>query len=348
MVEPLPGWRALSQGRRGTSRGAWGCAWRWVPLAMLLVIAPQTWAGSDAAPPRTPLRLMLAWQPQAQFAGYYVALEQGFYREAGVELTILSADRGRSALTALRAGEVDLAVVWLAAAIRARAEGTPLVNVAQLLPRSSVVLIARASSGVQRLSDLGGRRVGVWRGDAALPVEALLRKQNLEVERVPQSTTINLFLRGGVEAMSGMLYNEYHLLIDAGLEPEAVMMFPLAAHGIDIPEDGLYALERTAREQFSAIAAFVAATRRGWQQAFADPEGALDIVLRRQRAEYVPANRSHQRWMLEQIRAVMGEPGENGWDWRLGREDVERVARLMQRLEMIDAVPSDIERLMLE
>ncbi|MBK5941126.1 hypothetical protein CCR96_18075 [Halochromatium roseum] len=348
MVEPLPGWRALSQGGRGMSRGALGCAWRWVPLAMLLVIAPQIWAGSDATAPLTPLRLMLAWQPQAQFAGYYVALEQGFYREAGIELTILSADRGRSALAALRAGEVDLAVVWLAAAIRARAEGTPLVNVAQLLPRSSVVLIARVSSGVQRLSDLGGRRVGVWRGDAALPVEALLRKQNLEVERVPQSTTINLFLRGGVEAMSGMLYNEYHWLIDAGLEPEEVMVFPLAEHGIDFPEDGLYVLEQTRREKSAVIAAFVAATRRGWQQAFADPEGALDIVLRRQRAEYVPANRSHQRWMLEQIRAVMGEPGENGWDWRLGREDVERVARLMQRLEMIDAVPSDIERLMLE
>lgn len=338
MVELLHGWRVLS-------RRAFGCAWRWAPLVMLLFIVPQTRAGSDAVVPPTPLLLMLAWQPQAQFAGYYVALEHGFYHEAGIELTILSADRGRSALAALRAGEVDLAVAWLAAAIKARADGAPLVNVAQLLPRSSVVLITRVSSGVHRLSDLGGRRVGMWMGDAALPVEALLREQNLEVERVPQSTTINLFLRGGVEAMSGMLYNEYHLLIDAGPEPEEVMVFPLAEHGIDFPEDGLYVLEQTQREKSAVIAAFVAATRRGWEQAFADPEGALDLVLRRQRAEYVPANRTHQRWMLEQIRAAMGEPGENGWDWRLHREDVERVGDLLQRLDMIDAVPSDIERL---
>jgi NitT/TauT family transport system substrate-binding protein len=191
--------------------------------------------------------------------------------------------------------------------------------------RSSVVLIARAGSNVRRLSDLDGRRVGVWRSEPSLPVEALLRTQALEVKRVPQSQTVNLFLRGGVEAMSGMLYNEYHLLIDAGLEPEALTVFRLSEYGIDFPEDGLYVLERTRREKSAAIAAFVAATRRGWEQVFADPEGALDLVLEHQRTAHVPANRTHQHWMLEQIRAVMGEPGEHGWDWRLYPEDVERV-----------------------
>lgn len=311
-------------------------------LLIMLLIAPPTWAETEHREPEaapTPLRLMLAWQPQAQFAGYYVAHAQGFYREAGIEACLLNMDDALSPLAALRAGEVDLAVLWLSTAIKARAEGVPLVNVAQLFQRSSVVLIARSGSGVRRLSDLNDRRVGIWMGDPALPVEALLRTQELEAKRVPQSQTVNLFLRGGVEAMSGMLYNEYHLLLDAGLEPEELTLFRLSEYGIDFPEDGLYALEQTRRKKSAAIAAFVAATRRGWEQAFADPEAALDLVLQHQRAERIPANRAHQRWMLEQIRQVMGEPGEYGWDWQLRSADVERVGEALRRLNMIEAMP---------
>lgn len=341
VVERRFGWRLLS-GRLGRSARSWSLA------ALSLLIAPPIWAETESSAPAatlTPLRLMLAWQPQAQFAGYYVAQARGFYREAGIEASILSMGHVRSPRAALEAGEVDLAVLWLSAAIAARAEGVPLVNVAQLFQRSSVVLIARSGSNVHRLSDLDGRRVGVWQNEPSLPVEALLRTQGLKVKRVPQSQTVNLFLRGGVEAMSGMLYNEHHLLIDAGLESEALTVFRLSDYGIDFPEDGLYVLEQTQREKSAAIAAFVAATRRGWEQAFADPEEALDLVLQHQRAAHVPANRIHQRWMLEQIRAAMGEPGEQGWDWRLHPEDVERVGEALQRLEMIDTMPADIERL---
>lgn len=341
VVERRPGWRLLS-GRIGRSVRSWSLA------TLCLLIASPIWAETESAAPATaltPLRLMLAWQPQAQFAGYYVAQARGFYREAGIEASLLSMGHAHSPRAALEAGEVDLAVLWLSTAIEARAEGVHLVNVAQLFQRSSVVLIARSGSNVRLLSDLDGRRVGVWRNEPSLPVEALLRTRGLEVRRVPQSQTVNLFLRGGVEAMSGMLYNEYHLLIDAGLEPEALTVFRLSEYGIDFPEDGLYVLEQTQREKSAAIAGFVAATRRGWEQAFADPEAALDLVLQHQRAAHVPANRIHQRWMLEQIRAVMGEPGEQGWDWRLHPEDAERVGETLLRLEMIDALPAGIERL---
>lgn len=339
MVERSAARRILSV-RLGHAVRSWSLA------ALTLLIAPLPWAETESplpSTPLTPLRLMLAWQPQAQFAGYYVAQAHGFYREAGIEAGILSLGHVHSPRTALETGEADLAVLWLSTAIKARAEGVPLINVAQLFQHSSVVLIARTSSNVRRLSDLDGRRVGVWRNEPSLPVEALLRTQGLEVKRVPQSQTVNLFLRGGVEAMSGMLYNEYHLLINAGLEPEELTVFRLSEQGIDFPEDGLYVLEQTQREKSAAIAAFVSATRRGWEQAFADPESALDLVIQHRRAAHIPANRTHQRWMLEQLRAVMGAPGEAGWDWGLHRTDVERVGEALQRLEMIDAMPADIE-----
>lgn len=320
-------------------------------VALIVLIAWHGWAAdtavpsADQAPEPVRLRLMLAWQPQAQFAGYYLARERGFYRAAGIEAEILGGGPERSPLAALRSGEADLAILWLATAIKARAAGVPLVNVAQVLPRSSLVLVARADSGIQGLDDLEGRRVAVWRGDTGLAVEALLRAHRLAVRRIPQSSTVNLFLRGAVDVMSATLYNEYHLLLDAGLEPEDLRVVRLADGGIDFPEDGLYVLEDTWRERRAPIEAFIAATRSGWEEAFADPEAAVDVVLRYQRAARIPANRIHQRWMLAQMRAAMGEPGPGGWEWQLSAEDLERVARTLYRLDLIADLPADLDRL---
>jgi ABC-type nitrate/sulfonate/bicarbonate transport system substrate-binding protein len=126
----LPGALPLSREPQRAVRG-------WSLLVIMLLIVPPTWAETEHTEPEaapTPLRLMLAWQPQAQFAGYYVAQARGFYREAGIEASILSMGHVHSPRAALEAGEVDLAVLWLSTAIKARAEGVPLVNVAQLFP----------------------------------------------------------------------------------------------------------------------------------------------------------------------------------------------------------------------
>lgn len=311
-------------------------------LSLCICIAASTSAETNTAPPLTPLSLMLAWQPQAQFAGYYVAQSHGFYREAGIDVTLLSQGDVRSPLAALRDGEVDLAILWLPTAVKARAEGVPLVNIAQLLQHASVLLIARTHANIKHLSDLTNQRVGVWMGDPALPIEAVLRAHTLNVKRVPQSQTVNLFLRGGVEAMSGMLYNEYHLLLNAGLEPEELTVFRLSDYGIDCPEDGIYVLEQAHHHKSAAITAFVAATRRGWKQVAADPAGAVDLVLQYQRAARIPANRAHQRWMLEHILSVMEK---TNWDWQLHRTDVERISAMLQRLKIIDAMPAELEKL---
>ncbi|EXJ15672.1 ABC transporter substrate-binding protein [Imhoffiella purpurea] len=292
-------------------------------------------AGQDAT--LVPLSLMLGAHPKARFAGYYLAKELGYYREAGIELRIEQAASGRSPLEALREGRADIALLWLPTAVQARAEGVPLVNLAQILRHSSLVIIARASSGVRAVSDLDGRRLGIPVDERRLPVEILRRKMGLGFTSVPQSASVNLFLRGGVEAVAGLWSDDYHLLLNAGLDPEDLAVLPLTELGVDLPEDGLYALESTRNQRSGPLAAFLTATRRGWEAAAEDPASALDLVLGIQRAARIPANRAHERWMLGLMLDALGPSSPDGWDWRLKREELARARDLLSETGLLDA-----------
>ena len=116
--------------------------------------------------------LALLWSPQAQFAGYYVALEKGIYRKHGIDLTIVPGGPGRSPAEELRDGRADFAVLWLSGALRRRDAGTPLINITQIVQRSSIVLVARKSAGISVVADLAGQKVGLWDGDLGIPARA--------------------------------------------------------------------------------------------------------------------------------------------------------------------------------
>ncbi len=138
---------------------------------------------------------------------------------------------------------------------------------------------------------------------------AFFRKYHLQVREVPQSATLNLFLRGGVEVASAMWYNEYHQILNAGVNPEELTTFFLADHGMNFPEDGIYCLEDTAKQHPESCRAFVAASLEGWRYAFAHPDEALDIVMQYVQAANVATDRVHQKWMLEQMREIIQAAG---------------------------------------
>ena len=133
-------------------------------LLLLFVIAT---AALPAAASETPLKkvsLALLWSPQAQFAGYYVALDKGIYAKHGMELKILAGGPGHSPVQTLNNGTADFAILWLTTALQQRAAGIKLVNVAQLVQKSSMMLISRKSSGIKTVADMNGRKVGLWGG----------------------------------------------------------------------------------------------------------------------------------------------------------------------------------------
>ncbi|WP_235185943.1 ABC transporter substrate-binding protein [Methylomarinum vadi] len=283
--------------------------------------------------------LMPLWEPQAQFAGYYVAFDKGLYAKHGIDLTILRAGPGHSPVDALKKGAADFAILWLTSALRHRAAGIPLVNLAQTNQRSSMLLIAKKTSGIDTIADMDGKKVGLWEGDVSIPPRALFARHHIKIHAVRQSHTVNLFLRGGIDVTSAMWFNEYHTIINSGIDPEELNVFFLRDRGMNLLEDGIYALQNTVSHDPELAAAFVEASLQGWRYAFAHPDEALDIVINYMHEAHLPANRVHQRWMLERMRDLMMPADTQTKLGELREQDYVAVGRTMQEQGLIDDYP---------
>jgi NitT/TauT family transport system substrate-binding protein len=307
-------------------------------LVPLLSALPCSAAHAEGLPKAA---LVLQWQPQAQFAGFYVARAKGFYREAGVDLTIIPGGPDVVASKLLASGRAQFATMFLATGIERRADGMPLVNLAQLVQHSALMLITRASSGIKSPADLSGRRVGLWDNEFGLQPRALFQRLGITPTIVPQSNTLSLFLLGGVDAASGMWYNEYHQLLASGLDPAEMTVFFYRDLGLNFPEDGIYALESTLKADPGLCRAVVEASLRGWKYAFEHPDEAIGLVLAEMRAAHLPTSTAHQRFMLARMRDVMlGRPQDPPrTPGRLEREDFARVVQALDAQGLLHSRP---------
>ncbi len=305
-------------------------------VAAAVVIFPACGRAADV--PLKKVSCALLWKPQAQFAGYIVAVEKGFYRQRGLDVTLVPGGANDPSLEALKNKKTDFCIAWLVSAVQRRAAGVALVNVGQVVQRSALMLISRRSSGILKPQDMQGRKVSLWEGDLRIQPEAYFRRTGVTAEIVPQSYTVNLFLRGGVDAVSAMWYNEYDTIINSGLDPEELVTFFFSDLGMNFPEDGIYCLEETLDKDPAGAAAFVAASFDGWQYAFDHPDEAVDIVLARMREAHLPANRVHQRWMLSKMKDLImpDDPAPAG---TLVQNDFDRVAEELLRGGLIEAIP---------
>lgn len=281
--------------------------WAMRHVVAVLVLALHGPATAVAAH-LTPVTFVPQWLPQAQFAGYYVAAHKGFYRDRRLDVTIRTGGPDRPAVDALTTGAADCASLWMTTALRLIDRGIAVVQVAQLAQRTGLVVVARQSSGIRTPADLNGKRMAVWDGELRIGPEAFVRRHQLTVRMIPVGSSLSLFLRNGVDATTAMLYNEYHTLLSAGLNPEELTVVDPADHGIALPEDGIYCAATLRERSPDVVAAFVAASLDGWQYAFTHPEEALDIVLAVMRDAHVPANRVHQRWMLARMQDLVDPP----------------------------------------
>jgi NitT/TauT family transport system substrate-binding protein len=291
--------------------------------------------------PLMPATFLPQWTPQAQFAGYFVAFEKGFYRNHGIDLKILQGGPDRQASQFLQDGKADFATLWLSTALQLRDRGLPIVNVSQVVQRSALMLVAKKSSGIREPADLNGKKVAVWDGDFRLQPEAFFKKYRLSVEIVPLGSSINIFLRDGVAVTMATWYNEYKTILNSGLDPDELVTFFFDQYDLNFPEDGIYCLEATFERRPALVSGFVAASWEGWDYAFTHPDEALDIVMRSMAAAHLPANRVSQRWMLNRMKDLMIRRDDEVSPTRtLSQADYERVARLLRDDGWIDHAPS--------
>ncbi len=266
-------------------------------LLLILGLAVTTTA-VVAAEPLTPLNLALQWKPQSQFAGFYLARDKGFYRDAGLNVTLLHGSSRRSALSMLEDGQADLATAFLVDALSTSPDSSLIV---QLVRRSNLMLIGWKEKGINDVASLDKQKVSHWENASSLSFTLFFAQNGVHPQIIPQYYSIKLFLQRGVSACAAMEYNEYHLLAQAGIDPDQITTFKMRDYGLGSPEDGLYAKTDWIDRHRETALAIRRATLAGWEYARDHPEEALDIVIAEAHRAKLPANRPHERWMLRHI-----------------------------------------------
>jgi NitT/TauT family transport system substrate-binding protein len=233
--------------------------------------------------------LQLKWVTQAQFAGYYVALDQGFYEEENLDVTILPGGPDIAPPQVIAGGGADVIVEWMPAALAAREGGLPLVNIAQPFAASGMMLTCWADTGIAEPADLANRTLGVWFFGNEYPFLSWMSqlgistdgKSETGVEVLKQGFNVDPLLQRQADCISTMTYNEYWQVIDAGVTPEELVTFKYEDQGVATLEDGLYVLEENLQDPafVDKMSRFVRASMRGWEWAAANPDAAAEIVL---------------------------------------------------------------------
>jgi NitT/TauT family transport system substrate-binding protein len=254
----------------------------------LAVAALAAGLGATTAQAEDKLTLQLKWVTQGQFAGYYVAKDKGFYKEAGLDVTIKPGGPDIAPPQIIAGGGADVIIEWMPAALAAREKGVPLVNIAQPFKRSGMMLTCRKETGIKSPADLKGKTLGVWFYGNEYPFMAWMSKLGYKtdgsadgVKVVKQGFNVDPLIQKQAACISTMTYNEYWQVIDAGIKADDLVTFKYADQGVATLEDGLYALEpKLADAKFvEKLAKFVKASMKGWDWARANPEAAAKIVL---------------------------------------------------------------------
>lgn len=238
------------------------------------------------------------WTPQSQFAGYYAALANGYYADAGLEVTFEHPTTSYSSVSMLKDGTADIITCELIQAMMTSDHDTKLVNLLQTTQHSTLVLISRAKD-VKDLPDLAECRIGTWKvGFSEIP-HMIDEEQLLDIKWIKTTNPLNLYIAGAIDATLAKSYNELILFSMSGITPGSILHF--SDLGYDFPEDGLYVTEDYYKSHPQECRLFAEASRKGWEWVRNNREQALEIVMKYVKEANVPTNRYNQKWMLEAI-----------------------------------------------
>ncbi len=271
-----------------------------------LLLAAGTAAAADA------VTIQLKWVTQAQFAGYYVAQDKGFYEEADLDVTIKPGGPDIAPPQVIAGGGADVIIDWMPSALASREKGVPLVNIAQVFEKSGMMLTCRKDSGIKSPKDFPGHTLGVWFFGNEYPFLSWMAKLGIPTEGgndgvtvLKQGFNVDPILQKQAACVSTMTYNEYWQIIDAGLTQDDLIVYKYEDQGVATLEDGLYVLEDSLKDAafVDKMARFVKASMKGWEYARAHPDEAAEIVLENDATG--AQTEKHQKRMVREINKLV-------------------------------------------
>ncbi len=265
-------------------------------------------ASAGAAQAQDAVTLQLKWVTQAQFAGYYVAQEKGYYADENLDVTILPGGPDIAPPQVLAGGGADVMVDWMPSALSAREKGLPLVNIAQPFDASGLMLTCWKDTGIEGPEDFRGRTIGVWFFGNEYPFLSWMSQEGIPTDAsddgitvLKQGFNVDPLLQRQADCISTMTYNEYGQVLDAGVSEDELVTFKYEDQGVATLEDGLYVLEQNLEDPafVDKMVRFVRASMKGWKYAEEHPEEAAEIVLENDATG--AQTEAHQVYMMGEV-----------------------------------------------
>jgi NitT/TauT family transport system substrate-binding protein len=290
-------------------------------LASLLLLTacgtadtPSTPAPGGSGGALTPIKLQLQWFFQAQFGGYIAAVDQGFYKEQGLDVKLLEGGVDIVPQTVLATGKADYAVAWVPKALASREQGAAITDVAQIFARSGTYQVAWKSSGITKAADLKGKKVGNWGFGNEFELFAGMTKAGIDpgkdVKLVQQQFDMQALLKKEIDAAQAMSYNEYAQLLEAKnpatgqlYTPDDFSIIDWKTEGSSMLQDAVWAnsdkLSDPAYQQQTVK--FLVGTIKGWAYCRDNAEKCRDLVV----AKGSKLGKSHQLWQMNEVNKLV-------------------------------------------
>ncbi|SMB83854.1 ABC transporter substrate-binding protein [Deinococcus hopiensis] len=291
----------------------------------LIALTAACLLSSAGAQKLTPVKLQLKWFPQAQFAGFFVALDKGYYKAEGLDVQLLPIG-DQSPIQTVATGAADFGTTWITDLLTARQQGLPVVHIAQIFQKSGYTLVTLKSSGITKPAEFKGKRLGVWPSGNEYPAVALMKKTGLttsldssagkpDVQAVTYPFDPGLVFPGKVDVVSAMTYNELDQIMGLGYPMDKLRVFKTADYGINLLEDLMFTSERVLNEKNfkgsglsgrEVAAKLVRASLKGWDDAAKNQAQAVSIVLPRcgntcKGSGSRSDARAHQTWQMTEV-----------------------------------------------
>ena len=272
------------------------------------------------------------WTAHAQFAGYYVAKEKGFYKQAGIDVDIVHPSVSQTAMNRLQNRESQATTLQLCQAMEIIDNGIPLVNILQTSMNNGTVIVSRRDKDplTQR-----GARVGMWHaGFSQIPI-CMSIKEKLNYKWIRFTSNVDLFLKGAIDATLAMSYNEYYQLMQMGFTFTDNNVYRFCDHGYNIQEDGVYMRRDYYEAHKDQARKFAQASKKGWEWAAEHPEETLDIVMKYVHENHITTNRVLQRLMLKEVLRLQIDQKSKKREFRLRPDMVKSASKLMKECQLL-------------